>query len=391
MAALYPHKRHGWEVVYYIHFPDGTRKRKYKTAKIKTEALLALQDAEKFETYSIKQTLSPKEITFFLHKKFITREEAGKLLNKTIGALPEDITWATLEKHYISYIKRVGSPSTQQSYPHKIKSLMEHFNGTSPLSIDKTQIEQYIFLRRKKVSRATVNKEIIALRTMLDHLVDSGLMDKNPAREIKLFSDLPQRLPRCLAPLELKAIMKSMKNYFACRGYFAEIIITYLFTGMRRYELLNLKKNQIDLRRRFIRIIGKGDKERRIELHPVLLKEIFPSVIKKNEKRQGPYFFGGYEQPLMNENSLGRAFRIFLRRHNLYNENSLHTLRHTFLSYLIDAGVNIKQVQEIAGHESLKTTMKYLHVVPSKTSGINKLDYSRYFQSTTKLQQSDTY
>lgn len=378
MAALYPHKIHGWQLVYYVHFPDGTRKRKYKIAKLKQEALLQLQDAEKLETYSAKQTLGSKEITFFLHAKFISRDEAGELLNKRVGILPGEVTWVMLEKHYINYIKRVGSPSTQQSYPHKIKPVMEHFIETSPLSIDKTQIDQYITMRRKKVARATVNKELIALRTMLDHLIEIGVMDNNPAREIKLFSDLPQRLPRCLAPDELKSIMKAMNNYFACKGYFAEIIITYLFTGMRRYELLNLKINQIDFRRRFIRIIGKGDKERRIDLHPVLLKEIFPEVIKKNEHRRGDYFFGGYEKPLMNDNSLGRAFRIFLRRHGLYNENSLHTLRHTFLSYLIDAGVNIKKVQEIAGHESLKTTMKYLHVVPSKNSDIAKLDYTRY-------------
>jgi site-specific recombinase XerD len=228
------------------------------------------------------------------------------------------------------------------------------------------------------VAKATVNKEIIALRIMLDYLVEVGLMDRNPAREIKLFSDLPQRLPRCLTPEELKKIMHSMADYYACHGYFAEIILTYLFTGLRRYELLNLKTGHIDFRRGFIRIIGKGDKERRIDLHPILLKEIFPSVLRKNEGRKGPYFFGAYENPLMNENSLGRAFRIFLVRRGLYNENSLHTLRHTFLSYLVDAGVNLKKVQEIAGHESIKTTMKYLHVVPSKTSDIEKLDYNRY-------------
>lgn len=379
MASLYPHKVHGWQIVYYVYFPDGTKKRKNKITKFKHEALLDLQDAEKIEAFSSKQTLSRNDITYYIHKKLLALADAEKLLNTRIGMLPGQITWDHLDDYYRKHINNVGSPSTRQSYPHKIKSLMEYFKQVSPLALTKELITNYITLRRKKVAKATVNKEIIALRIMLDHLVETGVMDKNPAREIKLFSDLPERLPRCLGPEELKNIMSAMKNYYACKGYFTEIIITYLFTGLRRYELLNLKTMCIDFQNHFIRIIGKGNKERRIELHPVLIKEIFPSVIKKNEGNKGPYFFGGFKIPLMHENSLGRAFRIFLRRKGLYNENSLHTLRHTFLSYLIDAGVNIIKVQEIAGHTSIKTTMKYLHVVPSKTTEIEKLDYTRYF------------
>lgn len=379
MAALYPHKRHGWQIVYYVHFPDGTKKRKYKSYKIKHDALRDLQEVEKIEAFSMNKSISRSEITYFIHKKLLAMPEAEKLLNTHIGMLPEQIRWDHLDDYYRNHINNVGSPSTRQSYPHKIKALMEYFKGISPLTLNKELITDYITLRRKKVAKATVNKEIIALRTMLDHLVETGVMDKNPAREIKLFSDLPQRLPRCLGPEELKNIMSAMKDYYACKGYFTEIIITYLFTGMRRYELLNLKTMCVDFQNYFIRIIGKGNKERRIELHPILIKEIFPSVLEKNGERKGPYFFGGFKKTLMNENSLGRAFRIFLRRKGLYNENSLHTLRHTFLSYLIDAGVNIKKVQEIAGHTSIKTTMKYLHVVPSKTTDIEKLDYTRYF------------
>jgi site-specific recombinase XerD len=379
MASLYPHKIHGWQIVYYIYFPDGTKKRKNKSFGIKQEALLDLQDAEKIEAFSLKQTLGHNEITYFIHKKLLTLAEAEKLLNTHIGMLTNQITWDHLDDYYRKYINNVGSPSTRQSYPHKIKAILEYFQKTSPLSLNKELINNYITMRRQKVAKATVNKEIIALRTMLDHLVETGVMDKNPAREIKLFSDLPQRLPRCLGPEELKSIMNAMKDYYACKGYFTEIIITYLFTGLRRYELLNMKKLSINFQNHFIRIIGKGNKERRIELHPILIKEIFPSVLKKNGERNGAYFFGGLKIPLMNENSLSRAFRIFLRRKGLYNENSLHTLRHTFLSYLIDAGVNIIKVQEIAGHTSIKTTMKYLHVVPSKTTEIEKLDYTRYF------------
>ncbi len=81
----------------------------------------------------------------------------------------------------------------------------------------------------------------------------------------------------------------------------------------------------------------------------------------------------------MNENSLGRAFRIFLKDNGLYDNNSIHTLRHTFISYMLEAGVPIKEIQKLDGHSSLKTTLKYIHAIPSEHPSITKLDYFKKY------------
>jgi integrase/recombinase XerC len=382
MAALYTHKRHGWQVLYKIYFPDGTRKNKFRHYINKPDALGALQDLEKLELYSSKQTLTGELITYYLHSKYINAREAALLSSRDI---PYDVlqqtAWDRLEELYNNHIASVGSASTRKSYPYKIRPILKYFEKQSPASLTAPIIREYIARRRETVSKATVNKEISALRVMLDHLVAIGVITENPARLIKRFSDLPEHLPRCFTPEEMKKILQKAGAYIACRGYFPEMIYAYLFTGMRRYELIHLKTTDIDFRKKLIRIRGKGDKDRMIDIHPALDK-VFQSVFKKNKYlkvERGDYFFGGGLRPFMDENSVGRAFRYFLQEQGIHGNNSLHTLRHTFITYLLDSGVSIRKVQQIAGHSSMKTTFKYTHIVPSNERTVSRLDYNKYF------------
>ena len=390
MAALYAHKKHGWQVLYTLYFPDGRHKKKFKHFRKKTAALLGLQEIEQLEVYSAKHTLTPDEIAYFLHRKYLTRDEAAGLTDNHIR--PEafiEATWDRLEDVYRKHVQSVGSPSTRKSYPYKIRPVIEHFRKLPPAGLTVALINEYISGRRKTVSKATVNKELSGLRTMLDYLVDLGVMKENPARKVKRFSDLPERLPRCFSPEELKKILLKANTHIACRGYFAELINAYLFTGMRRYELIHLKTSGIDFKKKMIRIRGKGDKDRIIDMHPAL-NGVFQSVIRKNRARKvppGEYFFGGGRQPFMTEDSVGRAFRRFLQDSGISGNNSIHTLRHTFITYLLDSGVSIRRVQEIAGHSSMKTTFKYTHIVPTRDRTVGRLDYDRYLplKSTKKV------
>lgn len=388
MAALYPHRIHGWQVVYYIYFPDGTRKRKNKLYASKHKALIGLHDIEKLETFSLKGLLTPAEIPYFLHKKFLLQEEAAKLLPNTAPALPSwQIAWDALADVYFKHVRKEGSEMTRRSYPYKIRPILKFLESLPPEKLTKDDIDRYIAHRRETAAQATVNKEITALRIMLDRLVELGVWKKNPAREIKLFSHLPKRLPTCFPPEDVKRILRDSEDYYACGGYFPEIIRTYLYTGLRRYELLTLRRRHVDLTKQALRVIGKGDKERIIDLHPALLNEVFPSVILKNGPRKGEYFFGGNDTPLMTHDSLSRAFRIFLRRHDIYNENSLHTLRHTFISYMIEAGVSLPKVKDIAGHDTILTTMKYTHIVNNGDRPIHQLDYDGFAARKHRLEK----
>lgn len=380
MASIYKHKQYGYQIRYTLYYLDGSRRIKYKLSKNKENAYRILKDCEQLEQFSAQQTLSRDQILYAIHKKYISPEESQLLSRDRVCLTP--ITWDTLTDVYRTHVLTVGSPHTRRSYPYKIRSPIAYFQsiGIEPQHLDISQIQSFITHRRQTAAKATINKELNTLRVACDYLVKMGILTDNPARKIAALPNTPERMPRCMTPDNLKLMLRSLIKYHQyCRGYFVELIYTYLFTGLRRYELLQLRTINVDTKNKLMRVQGKGNRERIIEIHPYL-HHVLQSTITKNIGRQGPYFFGGHETPIMTDDSMGKAFREFLRKEKLYNnEISLHTLRHTFISYLVDSGVPLRTVQEIAGHSSLKTTLRYTHVVPSQQETISRLDYERYF------------
>jgi site-specific recombinase XerD len=376
MASLYAHKKYGYQIHYCLYFSDGNRKKKYRFYRTKTAAINAIKDIERMEELAIHGDINRQDLIYCIHKGYITKDEAHAILPGPKSPLV-NITWDHLRDVYCSHVKTVCSPASRRTYPNKIDIAIRYFEDLKqPHEIDVQDIKAYIAYRRKTVAKATINKEITALRIVMDYLTEQNIISQNPARQVKRFTDTPTRIPRCLTPEELKVIIANLYSCQYCKGYFPDLIYSYLFTGLRRYELLGLRTCDVDMTHKMIRVIGKGDRERIIEIHPFLTETIFPSVVEKNGVNRGKYFFGGKDTHLMAEDALTRAFREYLRDIHIYNGNSsLHTLRHTFISYLVHSGAPLMEVQRIAGHTSLKTTLRYTHLVPSEKSSIKRLDY----------------
>ncbi|MEW6115609.1 MAG: tyrosine-type recombinase/integrase [Nitrospirota bacterium] len=396
MASLWKHKQHGYKITYTLYYIDGTQKEKYRYARKEKKAILIHQDAKRLEVLTLEHRLTHEELVYFLHKKLVDAEEVAKLTSRAQSKHLEDpagITWEKLQHEYDKHVYSVGSKSTRASYSYKTKPIIEYFKnkGIAPWQVNSPQIIQdYITHRRTQkavktgapITKSTVNKEITALRIMLDYLVRKKILSENPARTgVKRFKEVPARAPRAIHPDDLQIIMHALDNYNgeAAFGYFSEIIYTYIYTGMRRYELLYLQPDNVDLRSGLITVHGKGDKFREIEIHPNLVPHI-ESVIRKNSNRKGKYFFGRHDTPLMDPNSLYRAFKKFIAKLKLPGWITLHILRHTWTSYLMDSGVPPHKVQQQAGHESITTTMKYTHRVPGSSRAIDTLDYKKYMK-----------
>lgn len=380
MAALYPHKQHGWQVLYTLYFPDGTQKKKYKHFRLKQKALTALQEIEKLELFSSRQTLSVEEAIYFLHRKFISRAEADALVNQKIPLLPpQQITWEMLGQVYKNHIVTVGSEMTRSTHPYRTARIMEYFRAIHPVDVTDTVIHEFITAcRNKGYAKDTINKYLTALRIMLDFLVDEGFKDENPARKIPYLKASPQNIPRILYPDEFKKFLAGIRaSSHLCRGYFAEMVMMYLYTGLRRYELLYMKTENINFSHKTVKVLGKGSKDRLIEVHDTLIP-VLKSVIRKNGRRKGPLFFGGMKEPVVRYNEVSKAFKKFREDINLPEGVKLHSLRHTFISYLLAAGADIEYTRQIAGHESLRTTQKYTHLIPRREPQIGRLNYDKF-------------
>lgn len=377
MAALYPHKVHGWQIKYHIYYMDGTYAERNKYAKKKSKAMMIYQDAERLEILAVKQRLTREEIIYLIHSRLITPEDAARLSQEDIPIIaPAGITWDTLENIYLRHIRTVGSENTRAVYPYIARRITEYFGHSNPLKIKDEHIKTFIdTMRDAGKAKSTINKYLSALRIMFDYPVQQKLIPENPARRIKNFNSAEERIPRVLYPDEIQQFIQKLDQHsHLLKGYFREMMLMYLYAGLRRQELLRLYKSNVNLKGGYIRVEKtKNNKERIVQIHPVL-ESVIEAILRRNGENKGKYLFGGLDMPCLRPHSVTRAFFRFCRNANLPDGITLHSLRHTFITYLLKAGNDLKSVQTIAGHKKLSTTYKYIHLINSKQT-VSKIDF----------------
>ncbi|RLA86526.1 MAG: hypothetical protein DRG40_02775 [Deltaproteobacteria bacterium] len=375
MARLYRHKVHGWQIHYWIHFGDGTRKRKFRYYRNKLEAQRYLSDIEALEYRTLHRTASREDVLYWLNLGLISQDEADRI----IGASAVVPNLGELASEWLEKSQLECRPKTHKMNVYRIGHLLRFFGTDTPVTkIDLEWIEQYRKSRLQDVSPATVNKEMIKLAQLLDLAVKRRAIPTNPAREIPRLRDERERKPRALTSEEIQKLLDVARQEDRLLGGLAyEIFLTYLYTGMRRTELLYLEWEDIDFDRRQIRIQAKWEKGGFVtktgKARVVGLARPLAEILSQLP-RKGRYVFGG-QRPLVDPRSVTRAFKILARRAGLPETVTLHSLRHTYITHLMEKGVNPRRVQELAGHKTFRTTWRYAHVLPRDRVEEDLLDF----------------
>ena len=180
---------------------------------------------------------------------------------------------------------------------------------------------------------------------------DEGLRIKRPRRE--------HHLPEILSKQEVKAIIEATSN----PKHKAALAVLYS-TGMRRDELLNLQLNDIDPDRMVIRITtGKGHKSRDALL-AVKTLELLRNYYMQTYPKPRKYVFEGKDRPgkPYSATSLVKIVKQAAIRAGIKKKVHPHSLRHAFATHMLEQGTNLKVIQKLLGHSSLRSTMVYLHV-----------------------------
>jgi integrase len=223
-------------------------------------------------------------------------------------------------------------------------------------------VEEYQFRRAKKTSKATANRSLAVLRKIFNLGIRWDMITSNPVCKIDFFR-VPRGRMRFLSHEEQDALLK------ACNGPLKDVVGVALKTGMRRGELLGLRKKDVDFSGNFIYLEKtKSGAHRQIPMVPevraVLARLALgcddEALLFKN-KDGNPY------------NDLRTAFCTALRKAGI-KDFHFHDLRHTFASDMVMAGVNIFTVSKLLGHASVQTTMIYSHLSPEH----NKAEMERY-------------
>lgn len=252
---------------------------------------------------------------------------------------------------YLEYSKIHKATSSSERDALSLKWLTAAFGDQYLFGITHRQIEQYMKERIDKggVKGSTVNRELACLRHMLNKATEWGYLDENPAKGIKMFKESPGRI-RFLEPTEIDKLLKE------CPPYLKPIAVTALNTGLRQSEILGLKWSNVNLRTRTMMVLQtKNNEPRFVPINETVHRELKRLYVR----RHGDFVF--CDKSGRPYGKVYRGFKAACRRAGI-TDFTFHDLRHTFASHLAMADTNIRTIQELLGHKSIKMTMRYSHL-----------------------------
>lgn len=231
---------------------------------------------------------------------------------------------------------------------------------------------------RKGARARTVNLELEAIKTMLNLAIKWDYLKSNPMKHVKPLKIDDKKPLRFLTEVECSKFLKATPEHLY------PVYFTFLSTGMRKSELEYLRWNDIDFKNRLIFIRKKPDwlpktGERKIPISDDLLI-VLKSYKKKCNKDSKKDFVFDIVSSGKSHNMLRTELIKIGKKAEIDDLTKVHTLRHTFASHLVMAGVDLPTVQKLMGHSDIETTMLYAHLAPEHLSkAVNKLPISVSF------------
>ena len=260
------------------------------------------------------------------------------------------------------------SKSTIDSYAHSLTIFFRYLNsiGISEKDVKQRDIEGFNnnYILENGYSSKTQNQFISAIKTYylkMLKIAQNDLQIERPREEFKL--------PKVIAIEDIEKALKKIRNL----KHKTAITVVYAL-GLRRSELINLKVMDIDFGRKAVNIINaKGKKDRTLPM-PASLEVLLKKYIEVYEPKR--YLIEGQEEGSQySATSLANIFNKHFRSQEKYRNFTLHSLRHSYATHLLDMGVDLRIIQEFLGHKSSKTTEIYTFVSMRKLQSIrNPLD-----------------
>lgn len=261
------------------------------------------------------------------------------------------------------------SPHTVRAYVGDVRDFAawaERGEVNGPAQVDRLLLRRYLaYLSTRRYARATVSRKAAALRGYFAWLTRRGVIDADPAARLRAPSG-NGRLPRVLDRGELSELLdgapSSTRTDEIVRLRDDAVLELLYGSGLRVSELCGLDVDDVDLRRRSVTVVGKGNRQRQVPMHDRCVEALQRWSSEGRSEMLGPQ--SPPEAVFFNArgNRLGpRDVRRLLDRRAPHPTHP-HALRHSFATHLLDGGADLRVVQELLGHASLRTTQVYTHV-----------------------------
>ena len=282
-----------------------------------------------------------KEITFYEFSDFRYHLQTDKRLSQnTISA-------------YLSDLELYG------------KFLVEYQGISDIVNVTEEHINRYIAsLKRADFSKQTISRKLIAIKEFHKFLFSEKIADEDPAK----FIDLPKPskpLPVVLSKEEIAKMIDSIETDTPLGLRNKAMMETLYASGLRISELVGLTLYDIHLMEKYITVVGKGNKERKVPLGDMAVLAL-RSYIEKGRpflsKKPGNTLFYNYQGNPISRQALYKYIVKLAADNGIMKEISPHTIRHSFATHLLEGGTDLRIVQELLGHEDISTTQIYTHI-----------------------------
>lgn len=248
--------------------------------------------------------------------------------------------------------------------------------------VQKESLHAYILHLHKTYQKPkTIKRKIASINALFSYLVFHDLMEINPMSRLRTSFREPRLLPRTIPYTHLSSIfnriydeMKNCKTSYQRKVCVRNAAVMELLfsTGMRVSELCHVRDEEINLREQYVRIYGKGSKERILQIgNPDVLKILYSyrSMFQKEIETSGFFFINKLGNPL-SEQSVRLLIARYEKALKIPQHLTPHMFRHTFATQLLEEDVDIRYIQHILGHSSITTTQIYTHISSNKQKGI---------------------
>jgi len=291
----------------------------------------------------------------------ITRTMAEKALKSRIGEIVQGkfhleqkkkpVQFKSLVEKYLIWAK-----DNHRSYKRDItisKSLEKFFKRKFIDSINSWHVEKYKSKRKSDgLSLSSINRELTVLKRIFNLGIEWKLAQDNPVQGVKFFK-IPLQKPRALSEEEFKLLFNSASEHLK------PILFVAISTGMRKGEILNLRWKDINLEEKYIVVRDSKNYESRVIPINNKLEKVFIEI--NHNASEDEYLFCYHdEKPI---EYIYRSFRTALKKSGI-KKCTFHSLRHSFATRAVMAGVDIVTLKELLGHKTIAMTMRYSHPTP---------------------------
>ena len=283
------------------------------------------------------------------------------------------MSWKSLIKGYENYLKieKSLSVNTVDAYVRDINKMDDFFNAEDSKkkinSINHEDFQNYLaHLNGLKINARSQSRVISSMRSFFKYLMIEKIIDNNPS-ELLENPKTGKKLPEFLTIDEID-LMVSQIDRSKSDGERNIAILEVLYgCGLRVTELIELKISEIYWKEGFIRIIGKGNKERLVPLGKIASKhlKIYLNEIRVHQKIDNQFIDHVFINKSGKQLSRVMIFKIIKKlteKAGIQKNVSPHTLRHSFATHLVEGGADLRAVQEMLGHQSITTTEIYTHL-----------------------------